>query len=208
MSSPPPSPATWGACRFCGVANPPGAVKCEICGAPDPVAASEIAKAPRAVRRRIRLAGWLRGFIVIVVVAGLSYAILSTVISGPPVVADPLTTSGMYTIAPGNHTVISGEISGGDFVTGNWTAVTPPGANVTIAVYNQTQWSSYLAGTLPGAPQWSNSGNSTGRIVYAAPVTDNYYFVISNPYPVGSQLTINVYVVTEYQSNVADDGFG
>jgi hypothetical protein len=208
VSDPPPSPATWGACRFCGVANPPGAVQCEICGAADPVAASAMASAPRSVRRRIRLTGGLRAFIVVVVVVGLAYTLLGTVLSGPPSAADPLTTSGMYAIGAGNYTVISGEITGGDFVIGNWTAVTPPGANITINVYNQTQWSSYLGGTLPGTPQWTNSGSGAGRIIYSAPVTDNYYFVVSNPYPAASHLTIDVYVTTEYQSNVADEGFG
>lgn len=208
MTDPARPSAEWGACRFCGVANPPNATKCEICGAEHPVAASELATAPPAVRRRIKLTGWLRAFIVVVVVVGLTYTLVGVVLSGPPNVPDPLTTAAMYAIGPGNVTVISGEITGGDFVIGNWTAVSPPGSNITIVVYNQTQWSSYLGGTLPGTPQWSNAGVTTGRIIFSAPVTDNYYFVVGNPYPVASHLTVDVYVTTEYQSNVADEGFG
>jgi len=208
VTDPAPPSAEWGACRFCGVANPPHAVKCEICGADHPIAAAEMATAPRAVRRRIRLTGWLRTFVVVVVVVGLAYTLLGVVLSGPPNVADPLTTAATYAIGPGNSTVISGEITGGDFIIGNWSAVSPPGSNVTIAVYNQTQWSSYLAGALPGQPQWYNAGATAGRIVFSAPVTDNYYFVVGNPYPISSHLTIDVYVATEYQSNVADEGFG
>ena len=208
MTDPVPPSSEWGSCRFCGVAVPPSAAKCEICGTDRPVRAAELPAAPRSVRRRIRLISALRVIVVVVIVAGLSYTLIGVWLSGPPNVADPLTTSGMYAIGPGNTTVISGEITGGDFVTGNWTAVTPPGANVSIVVYNQTQWSSYLAGTLPGAPQWTNGGGTSGRIIYSAPVTDNYYFVVSNQYPESSHITIDVYVATEYQSNVADEGFG
>jgi len=208
VTDPPPSPGEWGACQFCGVANPPNATKCVICGADHPLRPAELPNAPRSVRRRIRLTGWLRSFIIIVVIVGLAYTLAGVILSGPPNVADPLTTAAMYAIGPGNTTVISGEISGGDFVIGNWTAVNPPGSNVSIVVYNQTQWSNYLSGTLPGTPQWTNSGGTSGRIVYSAPVTDNYYFIIGNPYPLSSHLVIDVYVVTEYQSNVADDGFG
>jgi hypothetical protein len=208
VTDPTPPTDEWGSCRFCGVAVPPRAAKCEICGAEHPLSAAELPNAPRSVRRRIRFISALRVIVVVVIVAGLSYTLIGTWFAGPPNVADPLTTSGMYAIGPGNTTVISGEITGGDFVIGNWTAVTPPGANVSIVVYNQTQWSNYLGGALPGTPQWTNAGGGSGRIIYSAPVTDNYYFVVSNPYPEASHLTIDVYVVTEYQSNVADEGFG
>lgn len=208
MSAPTPDASTWGACRFCGVAVEPGAAKCGICGAEDPVAAGEIKSAPPSVRRRIYFTGAFRAVIVVGLVLTLAVSLLTTVFQGPPNVADPLTTTGTYAIGPGNHTVISGEITGGDFVLGNYSAITPPGVNVTVSIYNQTQWDVLLGGGLPGSPLYSGTPGPDGRIVYSAPVTDTYYFVFGNPYPVGSGITINVYIATQYVSNVAADGFG
>ena len=45
------------------------------------------------------------------------------------------------------------------------------------------------------------------EIVYSAPYTDYFAFVFENPYPVASHLNVTVYVATEYESNVGDDGF-
>jgi hypothetical protein len=202
-----PTPGTWGACTFCGVAVPAGATTCPICGAP-PVSAAEIRHAPSSVRRRIYMTGAFRSLIVIGVVAALAYAMISAVVTGPPIAPDPLSTAGMYVLGPGNTTVISGEITGGDYVLGNYTAVNPPGVNITLAVYNSTQWTTLVSGGLPGAPQWAPSPGSDVRIVYSAPVTDTFYFVFGNPYPLSSHITVDVYIVTEYESNSADDGFG
>jgi MFS family permease len=90
----PPEPGTWGACRFCGVAVAPGAAKCGICGAADPIAAAALPTESRQVRRRVKLTGAFRTVIVLAVVIGLAYALISAVVQGPPVVADPLTTAG------------------------------------------------------------------------------------------------------------------
>jgi hypothetical protein len=204
----PPSRATWGACRFCGVAVPPGASKCPICGEDAPLSAAEIPTAPKKLRRRLVMTGAFRTVIVVGVSLALAYSMIAAVLAGPPVAADPLTTSGMYVLGPGNTTVISGEITGGDFVLGNFTAVNPPGVNVTLAVYNSTQWTALVSGGLPGTPQWSPTPGPAVRIIYSAPVTDTFYFVFGNPYPVASHITIDVYIVTEYESNVGDDGFG
>ncbi len=202
-----PRSRVWGACRFCGVAVPAGADRCPICGAPRPLSASEIPVAPKRVRRRLQLTGFLRSLIVVGVVVGITYAIVSAVIQGPPVLTgDPLTTSGTYVIDPGNYTVISGEITGGDYVVGNFSSVQPAGTNIALSVYNSTSWDAISNGSL-ASPAWSVSATPDGRIVYSAPVTDTYYFVFTNPYPLSSHLAIAVYITTLYESNVGGSGF-
>jgi len=197
----------WGTCPFCGVAVPAGATTCGICGDQHPLAATEVAKAPRRVRRWIGLTRAFRALIVVAVVAGLTYAILSAVLSGPPTLAsDPLTTTGTYTLGPGNYTVIYGEITAGDYVTGNFTAVKPVGVNVAVAVYNTTEWAQFRTGADP-APLYTITPTYNAQIVYSPVVTDTYYFVFTNPYPTSSHLTIGVYIATLYNANVANDGF-
>lgn len=199
--------AEWGACRFCGVAVLSGAVKCGICGAERPLSAAEAAHAPPRVRRRLRLTGSLRTIIVVTVVLGLAYTLISAVLSGPPTLPnDPLSTSGTYTIGPGNYTVLSGDITAGDFVIGNYTSVAPVGTNIGVAVYNLTEWSAFHNGRTP-TPLWSVNPTAHARIVYSPIVTDTYFFVFTNPYPVSSHLAIGVYITTTYQSNVANEGF-
>lgn len=199
--------AEWGACRFCGVAVAAGAINCGICGAGRPLSAAEAANAPSRLRWRLRLTGTLRTVIVITVVLGLAYAIISAVLSGPPSLpGDPLSTAGTYAIGPGNYTVLSGDITGGDFVIGNFTSVAPFGTNIGVSVYNYTEWRQFVAGGTPN-PLWSVAPTSHARIIYSPVVTDTYYFVFSNPYPVSSHLTIGVYITTTYQSNVANEGF-
>ncbi len=207
MVATPARPGTWGACRFCGVAVAAGALRCEICGADRPVTASELPRASKSVRRRIQLTGILRSLIVIGVVVTITYAIVSAVIAGPPVLTgDPLTTSGTYLVNPGNYTVIWGEITGGDYVIGNFSSVTPAGTNIALLVYNTSEWMAFEHGA-PAVAAWSLAATPDGRIVYSAPVTDNYYFVFTNPYPASSHLAIAVYITTQYESNVAGSGF-
>ncbi len=208
-STPPsdPSPGTWGACQFCGVAVPPGSPTCPICGAANPVPAAALPSASRRVRRRIRLTGAFRTIIVVTVVVGLAYALISAVIAGPPVVADPLTTAASYTIGPGNFTVIAGNITGGDYVVGNWSSVNPPGMDIGVAVYNQSQYLWFSAGTGSPGVQWNNTPAASGRIVFSAAYTDLYYFVITNVLPPSAHINVTVYVTTTYESNVGDDGF-
>jgi hypothetical protein len=203
----PPPDRTWGACRFCGVAVPAGATKCGICGADRPIPAAEVATAPRRVRRWLKFTGAFRTLIVVAVAAALTYTLIGAVLSGPPVVADPLTTAGTYALGPGNFTVISGNITGGDFVVGNYTAVSPPGVSIAVNVYNSSQWEWFTTGQGTPGNQWNNTPTWDGRIVFSAAYTDMYYFVFSNPLPPTSHVTVDVYVTTEYQSNVGDDGF-
>jgi hypothetical protein len=198
---------TWGACRFCGVAVPPGATQCTECGAPDPVTSSELPKLRGRVKRRLRTLNLLRTIVVVAVAVGLAYTLISLIVTGPPVVSDPLTTSGVYTIGAGNFTLISGEITGGDYVQGNFTTTDPAGTNLGVAVYNSTQIAQFLNGEDP-APQWSTGPTDSGLIVFSAPYTDTFTFVFTNPYPPSTHLTIEAYIVTVYESNVGDDGFG
>jgi hypothetical protein len=201
-----PAPGTWGACSFCGGAVPPQAKQCPICGADRPVRADELASAPKRVRRRIQLSGTLRSIIVVGAVIGLTYALVGSVLQGPPVVADPLTTAASYVLGPGNYTAISGNITGGDYIQGNYSAMTPPGMDIAITVYNQSEWSWFQNGTGNPGNQWNNTPSWSGPIVFAAEYTDMYYIVFSNPLPASSGITIEIYVATEYESNVAEDG--
>jgi len=144
--------------------------------------------------------------IVLAVIGTLAYALISTVIAGPPNVPDPLTTSGMHTLAPGARWVISGEISGGDYVVGNFTSVRPLGASIEVAAYNSTEWGRFANGSV-GTPAYTIPPAPSAEIVYSAPYTDTFYFVFTNPYPASSGLNVTVYESTTYESNVGGDGF-
>ncbi len=206
MSDAPATDGTWGTCSFCGVAVPAGAANCPICGAANPIPAGALATAARPVRRRIRLWNTLRTAIVIAVAVGLAYTLISSALSGPPTIPDPLTTSGMYTLAPGNFTVIAGNITGGDYIQGNYTSVSPPGIEISVAVYNSSEWSWFTNGTGSPGVQWNNTPTWDGAIVFAAPYTDMYYFVFTNVLPPSSGITVHVYIATVYESDVAEDG--
>lgn len=205
-SDPTPSDPTWGACSFCAVAVPPGAAVCPLCGADHPIRAAQMATVSRRQRRRLRATGMFRSFLVIAVALGLAYTMISLVLTGPPAVADPLTTSGQYTIGPGNYTIISGEITGGDFVIGNFTTTEPLGLNVVLTVYNSTQMPQFLNGLSP-IPQYTLGPTPNGKIVFSAPYTDEYYFVFSNPYAPSTHLGYVAQISTTYESNVGDEGF-
>ena len=144
----------------------------------------------------------------VAVVVALLYAIVPAVLEGPTVATnDPLTTAGTYLLEPGNFTVISGEMTGGDYVVGNFTATQPVGVDLALSVYNSSGWSEFV-GTGSATPVWSLPSTDSGRIIYSAPVSDSYYFVLANPYPPSSHLAVRVYVVTEYEPNVTGGGLG
>ena len=206
MSVPSIDPRTWGSCQFCGVAVPAGALHCPICGADAPVAAGRLADAPRGVRRRVRWTAALRTFLVVGVAVALAYTLIQAAWSGPPNVADPLTTAGVYSIPVGESMVIAGDITGGDYVVGNFTTIDPGGLSLAVTVYNQTAWLDHSAGR-PATSAWSVPAQPNGRIIFTAPYTDLYYFVFSNPYPTPSGLGVTAYVTTQYESNVGDEGF-
>ncbi|MCI4339672.1 MAG: hypothetical protein L3J73_00165, partial [Thermoplasmata archaeon] len=101
----------WRTCRVCGGAVPGDQRICPTCGQTTSVATDQIAKLPTGARRRVRAVQVARSLIVIGVAVGLAYALISAVWSGPPTFADPLTTRGTYTIAPGNFTYLSNYTS-------------------------------------------------------------------------------------------------
>lgn len=196
----------WGACRFCGAASAPRSTACGICGAPAPLSAQEIPRAPIALQRRLRWTHALRTFLVGAAAVALAFALISAVLSGPPNVPDPLTTTATYAIGPGNYSALSGEITGGDYVVGNYTTIHPVGVGVAVSVFNSTEWAAFVRGG-SATPVWSLAPTGAGRIVYSASYTDTFTFVFGNPYPAGSHLAITVYVATVYESNVGSDGF-
>ncbi len=198
--------SAWGSCRFCGAAVAPGSPTCALCGSAGPIPASGLARAPARLRRRIAATHLLRAGLVVVVVVALAYSLLAAVLSGPPNAADPLTTSGLYHLAPGHEALLQGEITGGDYVVGNFTTVRPVGTSVTLAVYNSSAWASHLRNG-SASPVWSPPGTSDGRIVFTAPYTDTYTFVIANPYAPSTGFNLTVYVTTTYESNVGAEGF-
>lgn len=137
----------------------------------------------------------------VVVIVGLAWAIGSAVYTGPPVYSDPLTTQGSYHLAPGHFTFLSGAITGEDYIVGNYTVTDPVGAAVVFQVFNSTSFQAFDAGK-PATPQWSVAGEPSGRIVFAAPYTDTFYFVFQNPYESTSGINETLYASTAYQSNV------
>lgn len=135
------------------------------------------------------------------VVLGLGGAILLALWQGPPVAADPLSASWNYSIAPGNYVEFSGAVTGGDYVTGNFTVVTPPGALVVLEVFNSTEYTQFVNGK-PSVPASPPVNATKGLIDFAAIVTDNYYFVWVNPYTPGTHITLGLHAQTQYMSNV------
>ncbi len=157
------------------------------------------------LRRRsgpwLKLVQSVRVLIVIGVVAGLAVVLLQAVWSGPPSYPDPLTTQGTHYVSAGNFTFLSGSITGEDYITGNYTVLSPSGGNVTFAIYNSTEFLAYFHHEA-SQPQLSIGGQTSGRIVFSAPYTDTFYFVWFNGFPTPSGIGENVYVVTNYASNV------
>jgi len=194
-------PAAWRTCRYCGGAFPPDGKVCPTCGQNYTVATDQISTLPTAARRWLRVTQFVRVAIVVGVAVGLAYAIVSAVYTGPPNVADPLTTTGTYTIGPGNFTYLSGWITGEDYIDGNYTVLSPVGTQLEFEVYNSTSFPAYESG-LPATPQWNQTGPDAGSLIFAAPYTDQFYLVFQNPYLPTSGIVLTVYIVTNYQSNV------
>jgi hypothetical protein len=135
-------------------------------------------------------------------VIALAYFLAGAVVSGPPSYPDPLTGHWARAIPAGGIVTLAGWITGEDYVTGNFSVLTPPGALVGFAVYNASEFRA-LGQSPAGARATQTSPSTSGaRIVFAAPYTDTFYFVWKNPYPAASGIGVAVYVSTEYRSNV------
>lgn len=202
--APPSTP--YGSCAYCGDAVPPGADRCPICGSPRVVPAGT--RPPRNVRRRLWLLGAARLLIIMGVIVGLGFLVATQAFTGAPTIADPLTHSGTYVIDPGNFTILAGEISGEDYVTGNFTVLAPAGGALNVVVYNTSEFMAFQNGTPTENQTWAETSESEclpycgAPIGFAAPYTDTFYFVFFNPYPPTSPYTEIVYISTEYYTNV------
>ena len=149
----------------------------------------------------MRLVQLTRVLVVVGVAVGITFEIGSAVLTGQPTYPDPLTTQGTLVLGPGNFTYLAGWITGEDYINGNYTVVAPVGVPIDFAVYNSTEFAAFEAhqpaATIAGAPQ-----QASARILFSAPYTDQFYLVFSNPYPVGSGITVHIYEVTNYQTNI------
>lgn len=193
----------WGSCSFCGDAVPPDAKICPTCGKEQGTLAERLAQArSRPGRRRATLLAWLRILVVVGVVAAIGWAIIAAEISGPTTYADPLTGTWTLTVVPGGWGLIAGNITGEDYITGNFSVETPVAADVMVYIYNSTEFSVFYAHELAQPVTQPYANVSSARIVFAAPYTDTFYFVFENPYPAGSNLTEKIYVATTYETNV------
>jgi hypothetical protein len=195
--------ARWGSCSFCGDAVPPDATICPTCGKEQGTPAERVAANRRpAARRRATLLRWLRALVVVGIVAAIGWAILSAEISGPTTYADPLTGSWTFSVPAGGWHLLAGNITGEDYIEGNFSVLTPVSAEMMMYVYNSTEFSAFYSGQSAQAAAVPYVNVSSARIVFAAPYTDEFFFVFENPYPVASNITERVYVTTTYETNV------
>lgn len=197
----PSDPPLWGSCVYCGDAVPPGSTKCPICGAEGPLSPAQEQLAPPRTRRRLGALRSLRVVIVVLAILGVAYLVVSPVFSGPPILPDPLTTRGSYTMTPSNTTILAGEITGEDFVIGNFSVLAPVGTQIGLTIYNTTEYVAYRDGIQTANQSWV-APSTDARFNFPAPYTDTYYLVFYNPYPATSGLTVTAYIATTYTPNV------
>jgi predicted nucleic acid-binding Zn ribbon protein len=202
MATAPPD-QKWGSCSFCGDAVPPDAKICPTCGVDQGTPAERLAEARRRpARRRASLLRWVRILVVVGIVVAIGWAIVSAEISGPTTYADPLTGTWTLTVPAAGWSLLAGNITGEDYVTGNFSVEVPVAADVMVYIYNSTEFAAFdeHESAQPVTAPYTNV--SEARIVFAAPYTDEYYFVFENPYPSGTNITEKIYVSTEYETNV------
>ncbi|MCI4363765.1 MAG: hypothetical protein L3K13_05620 [Thermoplasmata archaeon] len=195
-------PLTWGTCATCGDATPPGALTCPTCGKADPTRTRSSATGTPQLRRRLALHKWLRVIVVVGIAGGLTVVMVQAAFTGPPQVADPLSGTWSYSVAPGQYAVLSGQIVGEDYIIGNYTVVSPPGALAVFSVFNSSEFTAFAEHRASSSAQ-PPLNESASRIVFNAPYSDTYYFVWQNPYAPSTGIHETLYASTQYQSNVA-----
>jgi hypothetical protein len=193
----------WGSCAFCGDAVPPDAKICPTCGFEQGTAAQRaVAGRTRPARRRASLLRSLRILVVVGIIVAIGWAVVSAEISGPTTYPDPLTGTWTLTVAPSGWGLIAGNITGEDYITGNFSVESPVAAHVMVYIYNSTEFTAFYAHESAQAVQAPYANVSSSYIVFSAPYTDTFYFVFENPYPSGTNLTEKIYVSTTYETNV------
>jgi hypothetical protein len=193
----------WGSCAFCGDAVPPDAKICPTCGFEQGTPAQRAeAGRTRPARQRAALLRWLRILVVVGIVGAIGWAIISAEISGPTTFSDPLTGTWTLTVQPGGWGFIAGNITGEDYITGNFSVETPVAADVMVYIYNSTEFAAFYGHQSAQAVTPPYTNVTSARIVFAAPYTDMFYFVFENPYPSDTNLTEKIYVSTTYETNV------
>jgi hypothetical protein len=193
----------WGSCTFCGDATPLEAKICPTCGKEQGTPAQRAAEArSRPARRRAALLRWLRTLVVVGIVVAIGWAIISAEISGPTTYSDPLTGTWTFTVPAGGWHILAGNITGEDYIEGNFSVEYPVAAQVLVSIYNSTEFAAFYSHEPAQAAAIPYSNVSSARIVFAAPYTDEYFFVFQNPYAPSSNLTETIYATTTYETNV------
>lgn len=198
---PDPVAPEFSTCRVCGDAVPPTAKLCPTCGSGTPIREDQVGGLTGGRRRRFQFLKYARIAVVAAVALSLVVLLLQAAFTPAPVAADPLTQSSTRTVAPGHVDVISGDITGGDYIQGNYTVIDPPGAHLTLSVFNSSEFPKFLRNE-SADPMYTSPSSASTRIVFAALYTDTYYFVWQNEYPAGSGLDLTFYVSTTYETNV------
>jgi hypothetical protein len=193
----------WGSCTFCGDAVPPEARICPTCGKEQGTPAQRAVEGrSRPARRRATALRWLRALVVVAIVSTIGWAIVSAEISGPTAYADPLTGAWTLNVPAGGWSILAGNITGEDYITGNFSVESPVAGEVMVYIYNSSQFAAFYAhqNAQTAAPPYTNV--SSARIVFSAPYTDEFYFVFENPYAPASHLAERIYITTTYETNV------
>lgn len=156
---------------------------------------------PRRTRFRFLALRNFRVLAIVVAIVAVGYVLVGAVLTGPPTYADPLTTRGAHVIPAGSVTYLSGNVTGEDYIVGNYSVVAPAGVSVGFRIFNTTEFVQYLHHQ-GDAAQWSITPQTSARIVWAAPYTDTFYLVWTSPFPVASGTNVTVFASTDYMSNI------
>ncbi|HEV2316052.1 MAG TPA: hypothetical protein VGV89_00550 [Thermoplasmata archaeon] len=179
---------------------PPGGRVCPTCGKIYTTAPADTPPTAKG-QRKLRLLGGIRALVIVGVAIGLSGVMALAFFQGPPIAADPLTGTWVLNLSPGGYQSFDGAVTGGDFITGNFTVVTPPGAVVLLQVFNATEFGQFQQGRT-AQPVQSTANQTSSLLDFSALVTDTYYFVFEDQYSAASHIGVTVYVSTQYESNV------
>lgn len=193
-------PNAWGTCTYCGDAFPPTASMCPTCGNTRSVRAGVPPTLAPRERYHLRFVQGIRLTLIVGVIGLLAYLMLTAAFTPPATVADPLTTKGSWVIGPGNFTALGGDVTGDDYVVGNYSVSAPAGAPVTFLVFNDTEFTAFTEHE-NATPVDLVHGASSSQIVFSAPYTDTFHFVWMNEYAPSTGIVLTVYVVTSYESN-------